>query len=380
VSIYLDHNATSPIRPEAEAAVVNALRLGGNPSSVHAAGRAARAAVETSRTQVAALVGAPSSSVVFTSGGAEANATALESAVAAGARRLIVSAIEHETVAATARASAVEVEVLPVDSNGVSDLGWLAARLGRWTPADGRPFVALMLANNETGVIQPIAEATALVAACGGWLHVDGVQAAGKMPIDFRALGAETLSLSAHKIGGPQGAGALIVGAKAALKPRLLGGGQERNRRAGTENVGGIAGFGAAAEAARRDMHMSGTQAEWRDAVEARLVREAGVTVMGRSAPRLANTLCFAVPGFASELQVMQMDLDGFMVSAGAACSSGKVKVSHVLAAMGQGELAGSALRISGGWNSTAQDWNSFADAWLEAFTRHQARRRQPAA
>jgi cysteine desulfurase len=293
---------------------------------------------------------------------------------------MIVSAIEHETVTAAARASGVEVETLPVTSDGVADLGWLAERLGRWDAADGAPFVALMLANNETGVVQPIAEAAALATASGGWLHVDAVQAAGKTPIDVRALGADSLAVSGHKVGGPQGAGALVVGAQFALKPWLVGGGQERNRRAGTENVAGIAGFGAAAAAALRDMDAGRGQSAWRDAAQARLVQEAGVTVMGQAAPRLSNTLCFAVPGYPSDLQVMQMDLQGVMVSAGAACSSGKVKVSHVLTAMGQGDLAGSALRVSGGWNTAPEDWNSFADAWLEAYSRHQARRRQPAA
>jgi len=201
--VYLDHNATAVVRPEARAAMAHALEHVGNPSSIHAAGRAARALVETAREQVAALIAAPASTVVFTSGGTEANALAIESAVAAGARRLIVSAIEHDSVQETARVQGVAVEALPVDANGRADLAWLAARLADWDAADGKPFVALMLANNETGVIQPVAGAAEIVRAADGWLHVDAIQAAGKIAVDSRALGADTLSISAHKIGGP---------------------------------------------------------------------------------------------------------------------------------------------------------------------------------
>jgi cysteine desulfurase len=382
-TVYLDYNATAPIRPEAAEAVLRALAIGGNPSSVHAAGRAARAAVEQARVQVATLAGMPAGSVVFVSGAAEANALAIASAVAGGARRLIVGATEHETVIATAEASGAAVEILPVDAEGVADLGWLADRLARWDSADGAPFVALMMANNETGVIQPVAQAAALVRPHGGWLHVDAVQAAGKIAIDMRALGADTLSLSAHKLGGPSGAGALLFGARARLVRQLHGGGQERSVRAGTENLGGIAGFGAAAEASLRDMDKGAEQAAWRDAAAGRLVREAGAVVLGQGAARLAGTLCFAAEGFPSELQVMQMDLAGVMVSAGSACSSGKVKASRVVEAMGRPDLAPYALRVSGGWASTAEDWQTFTDTWLKAFAQHRQRqsaRRQPAA
>ncbi len=369
--IYLDYNATAPIRPEAEAAVLAALRIGGNPSSVHGAGRAARAAVEQARLDVAALVGCGTGALVFTSGGAEANALAVSSAVRAGSRRLIVSAAEHETVLASAEASGAAVERWPVDGRGVADLAWLNARLAAWDQADGAPFVALMAANNETGVIQPVAEAAALVRAAGGWLHVDAVQAAGKISIDFKILGADTLSLSAHKLGGPQGVGALAYGPRAKLSRALHGGGQERGLRAGTENLSGIAGFGAAARAARAELGGSGVQAQWRDEVAARLVSEAGVTVLGQDAQRLDATLCFAAPGFASELQVMQMDLAGVMVSAGSACTSGKVKASRTIEAMGRADLAPYVLRVSGGWASTASHWKQFSDVWLDAHARH---------
>jgi cysteine desulfurase len=376
-SVYLDYNATAPIRPEAEAAVLRALRTGGNPSSVHAAGRAARAIVEQARAEVGALAGMPSGSVVFLSGAAEANALAIMSAIAHGTRRLIVSAVEHETVQETAKASGLPVEVLPVDASGVADLAWLKDRLASWDASDGAPFVALMLANNETGVIEPVAEAGALVRAAGGWMHVDAVQAAGKIAIDQKALCADTLSLSAHKLGGPSGVGALVFDNRARLARQLHGGGQERSVRAGTENVSGIAGFGAAAAASKVLID----QSAWRDSAAERLVREAGVTVIGEGAPRLSQTLCFAAPGFPSDLQVMQLDLGGVMVSAGSACSSGKVKASKVVEAMGRADLAPFALRVSGGWASTEADWQVFTDAWLKAHAQHRARHAaQPAA
>lgn len=374
MSIYLDHNATTAVRPEAAEATARALALGGNPSSVHAAGRAARAVVEQARDAVAALIAAPAQTVVFTSGGTEANALALESAVAAGSRRLIVSAVEHDSILEGARATGAAVELAPVDARGRLDLAWLRERLDAWAPEDGRPFVALMLANNETGVIQPAAEAADIVRAADGWLHVDAVQAAGKIAVDSRAIGADTLAVSAHKIGGPQGVGALTFGPRAVLSRRLHGGGQERGRRAGTENVPGIAGFGAAAVAALRDLDRPPAQGAWRDAAAAR-AKAAGAVVMGEGAPRLANTLCLAAPGFPAELQVMALDLAGVMVSAGSACSSGKVKPSHVLVAMGQGELAGEAIRVSGGWNTAEDDWARFADAWSEMYERRAARR-----
>jgi cysteine desulfurase len=377
MSLYLDHNATARVRPQAIAAMTAVMQQVGNPSSIHAAGRAARAAMEHAREAVAALIAAPSSTVIFLSGGTEANALAIESAVAAGARRLIVSAIEHDSVRETAAASGVAVEVLPVTRDGVADLAWLAERLGRWDVADGKPFVALMLANNETGVIQPVAQAAAIVRAADGRLHVDAIQAAGKIPVDSRALGADTLSVSAHKIGGPQGIGALTFGPRATLSRMQHGGGQERGRRGGTENVPGIAGFGAAAREALAGLDAYAAQGAWRDAAAARL-KAAGGVVMGEAAPRLPNTLCVAAPGYGSDLQVMGLDLGGVMVSAGAACSSGKVKASPVLAAMGQGDLAACAIRVSGGWDTAEDDWNRFADVWLEAHARHAARRQTP--
>jgi len=375
VSVYLDYNATAKVRPEAAAAVARALEAGGNPSSVHAAGRAARAVVEAARVDVARLVGAKAGSVTFVSGGTEANALAIESAVQAGVERIIVGATEHDAVLENARARGLPLEIWPVDQSGVADLAWLADSL----QGARRTLVCLMLANNETGVIQPVAEAAELVRDAGGWLHVDAVQAAGKIAIDFNALGAETLALSAHKIGGPQGIGALVAGPRATLSRRLHGGGQERGRRAGTENVPGIAGFGAAASVAVDELAAMEAHAVWRDQL-ARTITNAGALALGDGSPRLPQTLCFAAPGFASDLQVMGLDLAGVMVSAGAACSSGKVKPSRVVEAMGRSDLAPFAIRVSGGWASSAADWARCGEAWTEIFARHQARRAVAAA
>ncbi len=371
MSTYLDYNATAPIRPEAEAAVLAAMKTGGNPSSVHAAGRAARAIVESAREAVAALVACLPGSVTFTSGGTEANALAIESAVVAGFDRIIVGATEHDAVREAAKASGLPVSIWPVDSLGLADLAWLKSELAK----GGKPLVCLMLANNETGVIQPVSQASILVRDAGGWLHVDAVQAAGKINIDFNALGADTLALSAHKLGGPQGVGALIAGPRSTLARRLHGGGQERGRRAGTENVPGIAGFGAAAKAAATGL---AGQAAWRDALASEAAA-AGAVVLGEGADRLPQTLCLATPGYPAELQVMGLDLAGVMVSAGSACSSGKVKPSHVVEAIGRADLAPFAIRLSGGWASTEADWIAASRAWRELVTRHQARRKEVA-
>ncbi|HEY2707520.1 MAG TPA: cysteine desulfurase family protein [Caulobacteraceae bacterium] len=375
MSVYLDYNATGKVRPEAATAVARALELGGNPSSVHAAGRVARSIVEAARESVGRLVGAKAGSVVFTSGGTEANALAIESARLAGFERIIVGATEHDAVLENARASGVETEIWPVDATGVADLDWLRGRLA----SGPRALVCLMLANNETGVIQPVAGAAEIVLVADGWLHVDAVQGAGKIEVDFADLGADSLALSAHKLGGPQGVGALVAGPRATLSRRLHGGGQERGCRAGTENVPGIAGFGAAAAAALDDPGAIAHQAEGRDALAAS-VKRAGAVVLGQAVPRLPQTLCFAAPGFGSEVQVMGMDLAGVMISAGAACSSGKVKPSRVIEAMGRPDLAPFAIRVSGGWATTASDWARCADAWSEIFARHQARRPASAA
>lgn len=372
--IYADYNATAPLRPEARAAVLAALELGANPSSVHGPGRSARKAVERARGQLGAAIGSRAEDIVFTSGGTEALALAIHGAVKAldGAATLLVSAVEHEAVTQNAGQSGVAIETVYVDGAGRADLGDLAARLKHWdTRAKGTPVLALMLANNETGVVQPVAEAGALVREVGGLVICDAVQGLGKIPVNTALLGVDYLAVSAHKIGGPQGVGALWHRPGAPLKPLLLGGGQERSLRSGTENVAGIAGFGAAAEAAIRDLSAYQSLAPLRDAMEARLEAEAGVTVMGKQVDRLAGTSCFAAAGFRAETQVMALDLAGVAVSSGSACSSGKVKRSLVLGAMGiDDDLAQSAIRTSFGWKSDASDFDGVAEAWLAAARR----------
>ncbi len=365
-AVYLDYNATTPVRPEAAAAVVDALGLTGNASSVHRFGRLARRKLEDAREAVAALVGAPPERVVFTSGGTEANNLALTGA--ARARRL-VSAGEHDSVLNAAAGVERGAERIPLRRDGVVDLDALEALLGE----DPRPaLVSVMLANNETGVIQPVARAAETAHGRGALIHCDAVQGAGKIPVDMAALGVDLLSLSAHKLGGPQGVGALIVAEGLELAPLMLGGGQERRHRAGTENLPGIAGFGAAAECALAGLERMAGLAELRDRLERRLrARAPEIKIYGAGAPRLSNTSCFGVPGLAAETQVMALDLAGIAVSAGAACSSGKVAPSHVLGAMGASEAeAGSAIRVSLGWDSGAAGIERFLEAWSALYSR----------
>lgn len=375
--IYADYNATAPVRPEAKTAMMAALEVGANPSSVHGPGRAARKLLETARAQVSRAIGARAQDVVFTSGGTEANALALNGVVAQldGNCTLLVSAIEHEAVLKNAGYAGVPMETAYVTGEGVIDLDWLRDRLAQWeAQRDGTPILALMMANNETGVIQPVAEAAAMVRDAGGLTHCDAVQGLGKIMVNVNLLGVDYLALSAHKVGGPQGVGALWVRSGAPLKPVLFGGGQERSLRSGTENLSGIAGFGAATEVAVRDMPKLQALAPLRDQMESRLHKEAGVTVFGANADRLPQTSNFAIPGFRAETQVMAMDLAGVAVSSGSACSSGKVKRSLVLGAMGvPDELSDSAIRVSFGWDSQPGDFERVADAWLSAMQRAKA-------
>jgi cysteine desulfurase len=285
---------------------------------------------------------------------------------------LLLGGTEHDAVWENAQATGLPVTTLAVTAEGVIDLSELQAALD----LPGRALVCLMLANNETGVIHPVTRAAELVRAAGGWLHVDAVQAAGKIEIAFSELGADSLTLSAHKLGGPQGVGALVCGARATLVRRQHGGGQERGRRAGTENLPGIAGFAAASEASLAGLGGWVGQTRWRDQLQARLQAE-GAVVLGDGADRLPQTLCVAMPGWASENQVMHMDLGGVMISAGAACSSGKVKASRTVAAMGKPDLAACSIRISGGWNSREADWVRAGDVWLAALEIHRSRQNQ---
>lgn len=369
MSVYLDYNASALVRPEAREAVLDAMSLGGNPSAVHTLGRKARARVETARANVAELAGADPTSVIFSSGGTESNAQAIASAVAAGCQRVIVSATEHPCVAESAAHAGVPVEVMPVDGLGVADLEWLEATLANCP----RAFVALHHANNESGVIQPVEKAAELVHAHDGWMHVDAIQTLGKIAVDIRAMGADTLTLSSHKIGGPQGVGALVMREGLSAIRIVHGAGQERGLRAGTENVPGIAGFGAAAVAVQREMAEGVDHAAWRDAAEAR-VKAAGAIIIGEGAPRLPNTFFMAVEGWDSPQQLITLDLAGVMVSAGSACSSGKVKPSKTMVAMGLDHLATGGVRISGGWGTVESDWVRFADVWIAAWEKHQSR------
>lgn len=368
-AIYLDYNASGLVRPEVQAIMAAALADNGNPNAVHAAGRRARARIETARAQVAELVGVDPTAVVFSSGGTESNGQALVSALAAGCERLIVSATEHPCVAETAETFGRPVEILPVDDQGVIDLVWLAEALQR----PGRAVVAVHHANNETGVIQPIAEAARLVHAAGGWMHVDAIQSAGKIPVDMAALDADTLTLSGHKLGGPQGIGALISREGAPVVRMVHGSSQERGLRAGTENTPGIAGFGESAVCALRDLPQCMGHAGWRDAAAA-AVTAAGATVLGAGAERLPNTLFMAVPDWDSPQQLITLDLQGVMVSAGSACSSGKTKPSKAVSAMGLYDLETGGVRVSGGWGTTEADWQRFADLWVAAYGKHRAR------
>ena len=370
--VYLDYNASGLVRPEVQEVMAKALADNGNPSAVHAAGRRARARIETARAQVADLVGADPTAVVFSSGGTESNAQAIVSAIAAGCERLIVGATEHPCVAEAATASGKPVKMLPVDRDGVVDL----KKLQQLLALPGKAVVAIHHANNESGAIQPMAEAAKLVRAAGGWLHVDAIQSAGKIPVNLRDLGADSLTLSAHKLGGPQGVGALVLKDGREAVRILHGAGQERGLRAGTENVPGIAGFGTAADCAARDLPLAKAHKAWRDAAEAR-VKAAGAVIIAEGAPRLPNTLFMAAPGWDSPQQLITLDLMGVMVSGGSACSSGKIKPSRAILATGRTSLATNGIRISGGWGTTEADWVRFADAWLEAWAKRQARARQ---
>jgi cysteine desulfurase len=368
---YLDHNATSPLRAEVREAVVDALSFPGNPSSVHAEGRAARAAVEEARAKVAALVGARPEDVIFTSGGTEANALAL-AAQSGEAWHCYLSAIEHPSVLSGGRFYRETTTVLPVTADGVADLSVLAQKLEKHKPGGWCPIVSLMAANNETGALQPVAEAARIVHEAGGILHSDAIQAAGRIRLDMTALGADMLTLSAHKIGGPKGVGALVLAEGASIEPLIKGGGQESRRRAGTENVAGIVGFGVAAELAAADLTRMDEIAKLRDALEAgvRAVAEDAV-VFSAAVPRLPNTSCFAVPGAKAETVVIGLDLAGIAVSAGSACSSGKVEASHVLAAMGVAqELAQGAIRVSLGFGSSNTDIQAFQGAFGDLIKR----------
>jgi len=365
--IYLDWNATTPLRTEARQAMAAALDIAGNPSSVHSEGRQARRLVEEARAAVASAVGGRRQEVVFTSGGTEANALALTPGLRRGAgepvRRLLVSAIEHMSVLAGGRFAPEAIETIAVTGAGVVDLDHLRGLL-----ADGPPaLVSVMLANNETGAIQPIPEVAEIVHRAGGLVHVDAIQALGKIAFDIKSMGADLVTLSAHKIGGPKGMGALVMTEELqGLEPLLRGGGQELGRRAGTENVAGIAAFGAATTAAMKSLANEAARLQGlREHLEKGLRQTTGMVVFSADALRLPNTTLFSVPGLKAETAVIGFDLAGIAVSSGSACSSGKVQPSHVLAAMGVAkDLAQGAVRLSLGWSTSEADIDLALKAW----------------
>ncbi len=365
--IYLDWNATTPLRREAREAMAHAWDLCGNPSSVHAEGRQARRLVEDARASIAGAIGAPARNVIFTSGGTEANALALTPGLRRGSgppvARLLVSAIEHASVLAGGRFPAEAIRHVPVTNYGLLDLDRLREMVEEGPPA----LVSVMLANNETGAVQPVQEAGEIVHSAGGLLHVDAIQAFGKIAIDINVINADLVTLSAHKIGGPKGIGALVLAEGVeGFEPLLRGGGQELGRRAGTENVTGIAGFGAAAKAAIGALEGDAARLETlRNQLERGLRQTQGAIIFSDNAERLPNTTLFTVPGLRAETAVIGFDLAGIAVSSGSACSSGKVQPSHVLEAMGfGGELAKGAVRLSLGWSTSSEDIDRSLEAW----------------
>ncbi|WP_300542399.1 cysteine desulfurase family protein [Maricaulis sp.] len=372
--IYLDHNATTPVRPDVIRLMTDIMGETGNASSVHADGQAALRRVEIARRQVGKALCARPEDVIFTGSGTEALNLALNSAVAsAPAVTILHSAIEHEAVAATVQALGVPVEEIPVTPQGIADLGWLEDRLAHWDgDRDGRPVLALMLANNEIGTIQPVAGAVRLVRDRDGLAVVDAIQAAGKIPVDTASMGSDYTAISAHKYGGPQGAGALIANCNATVRRHLHGGGQEKMRRAGTLNVAGIAGLGLALEQSTAGLGNFAELAEIRDRMAAGLKAVApDLQILGEGAQRLPNTLGLALAGWKGETQVMALDLAGFSISAGAACSSGKAHGSKIGNAVGLDKSTSLGfVRVSLGWNSTADQADAFVEAWSEAFRR----------
>ncbi len=358
--IYLDANATMPLRPEAQAAMLSAFQTTGNASSIHRSGRRARAVIEEARAAIAELAGVAPPQVVFTGGATEADYLALK---AFGGEAILAAAIEHQAILDNAPNAAL----IPADASGVITPTALEQALA------ARPQTALvtvMLVNNETGVIQPVAELAAVARQAGALFHCDAVQAAGRIPLDFDRLGVDSMALSAHKIGGPQGVGALILRDGLPFEAPIRGGGQEKRRRAGTENVAGIAGFGAAARAAVDDLERIAQGERLRDGLETTL-RQAlpDLTIFCENAPRVWNTSLLAHPGPEAATQLIKLDLAGFAVSSGAACSSGKVERSHVLAAMGvPDDKARTALRISLGWHNTAEEIERFAQAYRRLY------------
>ena len=357
--LYFDYNATCPVRPHVKEAVMRALDVTGNPSAQHGHGRSAAQLIGEARESVALAMGVCAQDIIFNGGGTEGDNTAIYSAMRAGCKRMLISGMDHPATILAAESFGVISEEIPTDHEGRADLLWLKNRLATWEPADGRPFVSIVAANSETGVIQDIETATELVRAAGGLILVDAVQALGKIPMTFMP---DYMAISAHKIGGPQGVGALYVSPDVPYTPLLSGGGQERRRRSGTLNVAGIAGFGAAAKALPDLSHTANLRAH----LETELKRvEPSLTVFGDGADRLPNTSLFAVPDVSSMTLMMQLDLEGISVSTGTACSSGKTGESRSVKAMGRLDAAPKGvIRVSLGEDTTEDDIETFLRAW----------------
>jgi len=357
MDVYLDYNATGILRPEVVIAMQNTFHLFGNSSSVHRLGRLARSAIEEAREKIASVVGVSPTEIIFTSGGTEANNLVLSNKDIP----VFISATEHDSI----NAVRLDSKIVNVDINGVIDLEHLEKMLGY---TDRPSMVSVMLANNETGVLQPIQQVVNVARRFGAIIHCDAVQGLGKIPFSFSELGVDMLTISAHKIGGPKGVGALIVKEGVDLPPLLVGGGQERNRRAGTENITGICGFGVAASLVQLALEQIPDLEKMRNKIECGVKAEIPeVTIYGEEVARLSNTSCIGLPGLSNESQVMALDLAGVYVSAGSACSSGKVTPSHVLKAMGFNDVAASsAIRVSLGWQTTESDCDAFVTTWTE--------------
>lgn len=365
--IYLDYNAGAPLRQEARAAILGALQQCGNASSVHAEGRQARQLVENARASLGIHVGTDPRNVMFTASGSEANVSVLAPTIAIRGQattidRVMVGATEHPSVLAGGRFPQERIETLPVDGDGLIDLAAMSESLARSAEITQTVLVSVMLANNETGAVQPIAEIAKIAHDTGAFVHTDAAQAIGRMPVNIGDLGVDFLTVSSHKIGGPQGAGAVIMRSEEiAFAPLITGGGQERRRRAGTENVAAIAGFGAALSAAKDDLAQTDAWRNWRDRLAAAIATRWGATIFSDSISRLPQTLCVGVAGIPAETLLIALDLGGVAVSSGSACSSGKVGASHVLTAMGvDPDLARSAIRISFGWDTQENDLEMF--------------------
>ena len=359
MTLYLDHNATSPMRPAVKAAVMAAQDIGGNSSAQHRHGRAAAKLIGEAREALGLAMGVCAQDITFNGGGTEGDNTAIYSAIRAGCKRLLISGMDHPATILAADGFDVRCEAIPVDREGRSDMAWLGAQLENWDESDGRPFVSMVAANSETGVIQDVETATEFVRAAGGLILVDTVQALGKIPMTFMP---DYMAVSAHKVGGPQGVGALYVAPDSPYTSLLVGGGQERRRRAGTQNVAGIAGFGAAVSPLPDFSHT----AKLRDALEVQLKAiDPKITIFGDNADRLPNTSLFAVPDVSSMTLMMQLDMEGVSVSTGTACSSGKTGESRSVKAMGRlDEAPKGVIRVSFGENNNMEDVDIFLTAW----------------